>query len=297
MSYFHLEAVPSLRSPVLIAAFLGWNDAAQAATTAVQHLISHYDAQKFADLDPEEFYDFTEARPRVSLDAEGQRHLTWPANEFYFAEVPHLAHDLVFFLGIEPHLKWRTYMDAFIAVARRCGVATVLMLGALVADVPHARPVHLTGSSHDAELRQRLRDLRVKPSRYEGPTGIVGALGDACRRAALPAASMWGNVPHYISATPNPKVTHALLARLSSLLGLDLDLSDLARASAQFDAQVTEAVRRTPTVASYVRELERRFNAEGEETEPASSELPSAESLIQDLEQFLRRRRAAEDDG
>lgn len=293
MSHLRLEAIPYLRSPVLIAAFLGWNDAAQAATSAVRYLISHYGAQKFADLDPEEFYVFSEARPRVSLDAEGQRHITWPTNEFSFAELPGHPHDLVFFLGIEPHLRWRAYMDAFIDLARRCGVTTVIMLGALVADVPHSRPVPLTGSSHDLDLRQRLRELHVNPSRYEGPTGIIGTLGDACRRAALPAASIWGNVPHYISATPNPKVTYALLERLSRLIQLELDLSNLARAATQFDAQVTEAVRRTPTVASYVRELERRYSAEGEQTETPPSELPSAESLIQDLEQFLRRRRAS----
>lgn len=294
MSHVRIDMLPELRDPVLIAAFLGWNDAAQAATGAVQHLITHYRGQKFAEVDPEEFFDFTEARPRVILVEGGQRRLIWPANEFYYHASPTLPHDLIFLLGIEPHLKWRTFTSALVDVARQCGVTTVLMLGALVADVPHTRPVRLSGSSNDPALRERLRALRVTASRYEGPTGIVGALSDACTRASLPAASMWGNVPHYISATANPKVMHALLERLDSLLSLGIDLAPLARAAQQFDIQVNEAVRRTPAVASYVRELERRFNVEGEEVEPPPSELPSAEALIQDLEQFLRRRRAGD---
>lgn len=294
MSYVRMDVLPELRKPVLIAAFLGWNDAAQAATSAVQHLITHYRAEKFAEVDPEDFFDFTEARPRVVLVEGGQRQLVWPANEFYYHAAPTLPHDLVFFLGIEPHLKWRTFTSTLVDAARQCGVATVLMLGALVADIPHTRPVRLTGSSSDPALRERLRALKVAGSRYEGPTGIVGALSDACTRAALPVASMWGNVPHYISATPNPKVTHSLLERLDGFLHLGIELQALARAAQQFDVQVSEAVRRTPSVATYVRELERRASAEGEEAEPPPSELPSAEALIQDLEQFLRRRRASE---
>lgn len=294
MSYLRVEKVPELRRPLLIAAFLGWNDAAQAATTAVQHLITQYGAQKFADVDPEEFFDFTDARPRVHLTEGGQRRLTWPANEFYYHHAAGLSHDFVFCLGSEPHLKWRTFTETVLDLARRCDVSTVLMLGALVADVPHSRPVRLTGSANDPELLQRLRALRVSTSRYEGPTGIVGALSDTCTRAGLPVASFWSNVPHYISATPNPKAMHALLERVDAFLQLGLDLEPLARAAAQFDTQVGEAVRRTPTVANYVRELERRFSSEGGEVEAPSSDLPSAEALISDLEQFLRRRRSAD---
>jgi proteasome assembly chaperone (PAC2) family protein len=193
-----IERLPTLRHPVLILAFSGWNDAGEAATSAAQFLCSRLNAQKFASLDPEEFYNFAELRPRVRLTKGLQREITWPANEFFFVEDPSLVQDLVIGVGIEPHLKWKTYIAAILELARQCGVGMVLTLGALLAEVVYSKPVRITGSSTDPELSAR---LHLGTSRYEGPTGIVGILNDACRRESLPAVSLWANVPHYLSIT------------------------------------------------------------------------------------------------
>jgi proteasome assembly chaperone (PAC2) family protein len=284
-----IERLPTLRHPVLILAFSGWNDAGEAATSAAQFLCSRLNAQKFASLDPEEFYNFAELRPRVRLTKGLQREITWPANEFFFVEDPSLVQDLVIGVGIEPHLKWKTYIAAILELARQCGVGMVLTLGALLAEVVYSRPVRITGSSTDPELSAR---LHLGTSRYEGPTGIVGILNDACRRESLPAVSLWANVPHYLSNTPNPKAMYALVRRVLGVLDHPLDLQDVESAVSDFETKVAEVIANNPAVASYVRQLEEREADEGDEASSArESELPSSDQLVQELEQFLRQQR------
>lgn len=285
-----IDAQPSLRQPVLILAFAGWNDAGEAATSAAQFLCSRLNAEKFASLDPEEFYNFAELRPRVRL-VKGQREITWPANEFFYVQDPSLVQDLVIGVGIEPHLKWSTYVKAILDLARQCQVGMVLTLGALLAEVVYSRPVRITGSTTDPELSARLH-LNVRTSRYEGPTGIVGILNDTCRREGLPAVSLWANVPHYLSNTPNPKAMYALVRRVLGVLDHPLDLHDVESAVSDFESKVAEVIANNPAVASYVRQLEERESDEGEEAPPRrESELPSSDQLVQELEQFLRQQR------
>jgi proteasome assembly chaperone (PAC2) family protein len=284
-----IEKLPTLRQPVLILAFSGWNDAGEAATSAAQFLCSRLNAEKFASLNPEEFYNFAELRPRVRLVKGLQREIVWPANEFFYVQDPSLVQDLVIGVGIEPHLKWRTYISALLELARQCRVSLVLTLGALLAEVVYSRPIRITGSSTDPELSAR---LHLGTSRYEGPTGIVGVLNDACRREGLPAVSLWANVPHYLSNTPNPKAMYALVRRVLGILDHPLDLRDVETAVGDFEAKVAEVIANNPAVASYVRQLEEREPDEGDETSPArGSELPSGDQLVQELEQFLRQQR------
>jgi proteasome assembly chaperone (PAC2) family protein len=284
-----IDKLPTLRQPVLILAFSGWNDAGEAATSAAQFLCSRLNAEKFAYLDPEEFYNFAEHRPRVRLTKGLQREIVWPANEFFAVQDPGLVQDLVIGVGIEPHLQWKTYITAILDLARQCRVGMVLTLGALLAEVVYSRPVRITGSSTDAELSAR---LHLSTSRYEGPTGIVGVLNDACRREGLPAVSLWANVPHYLSNTPNPKAMYALVRRVLGVLDHPLDLHDVETAVSDFEAKVAEVIANNPAVASYVRQLEERESEEGDEAAPSrESELPSGDQLVQELEQFLRQQR------
>jgi proteasome assembly chaperone (PAC2) family protein len=284
-----IEKLPTLRQPVLILAFSGWNDAGEAATSAAQFLCSRLSAEKFASLNPEEFYNFAELRPRVRLAKGLQREIVWPANEFFYVQDSSLVQDLVIGVGIEPHLKWKTYITAILDLARQCQVSMLLTLGALLAEVVYSRPVRISGSSTDPELSAR---LHLGGSRYEGPTGIVGVLNDACRREGLPAVSLWANVPHYLSNTPNPKAMHALVRRVLGMLDHPLDLGDVETAVSDFEAKVAEVIANNPAVASYVRQLEERESDEGDESSPPrESELPSGDQLVQELEQFLRQQR------
>lgn len=284
-----IDQLPALRQPVLILAFAGWNDAGEAATSAAQFLCSRLNAEKFASLDPEEFYNFAELRPRVRLTKGLQREIVWPANEFFYCQDPGLVQDLIIGVCIEPHLKWKTYVQSILDLARQCRVSMVLTLGALLAEVVYSRPIRITGSSTDPDLSAR---LHLSPSRYEGPTGIVGVLNDACRRERLPAVSIWANVPHYLSNTPNPKAMYALVRRVLGVLDHPLDLQDVESAVSEFESKVAEVIANNPAVASYVRQLEEREPDEGEEASPRrESELPSGDQLVQELEQFLRQQR------
>jgi proteasome assembly chaperone (PAC2) family protein len=271
---------PRLRRPIMVAAFEGWNDAADAASSAVDHLARTWDGGCFASIDPEELFDFTAARPRVSLDGDLLRHLEWPSNEFFAAHPPMGNHDLVLLAGTEPHLKWRTFCDAVIGVARELSVEMVVTLGALLADVAHTRPVRISGTTADTELARRLNLTR---SRYEGPTGIVGALSEALTRASIPSASLWAAVPHYVGQTPSPKATLALVEKASALIGLQASATDLEIASASYERQVTELVSADPDVAEYVAQLE----AEDDVPE-AVGDPETAEHLAAEVERFLR---------
>src|SRR6184192_2646196 len=234
-----------LRRPILIMAFGGWNDAAESATTAVRYLGTSFHAEKFAEIDPEEFYHFGLTRPYVRFKpgSETEREIVWPATEFSVARAPELSRDLVIAVAGEPHLKWRTYCASVLELAQRCEVTLVLMLGALLAEVPHTRPVRVAGGASDPELAAR---LGVRPTRYEGPTGIVGVLNTVCREQGLPTASVWANVPHYISGIENPKAALALVQRVLTLLNVEADLTDLEDATRQFEQISPRSSRRTP---------------------------------------------------
>ncbi|HZU77365.1 MAG TPA: PAC2 family protein [Dehalococcoidia bacterium] len=296
-----IDELPELREPIIVCAFAGWNDAAQSATGAVRYLVEQLDAPRFAHIDPEEFYVFTEHRPSVRLAGGSQRELRWPANEFHYVRNARLRHDLVLMPGIEPNLHWHAYTTAMLDLAHHVNARMIMMLGGLLADVVHSAPVRLTGSSTNPELLPNWIDTGVRRSRYEGPTGIVGVLSDVCRRAQMPTASIWANVPHYLNVSPNPKTLAALVHRVDRLFDLDLNLAELDLATERFDAQVDEAVSQNADVRRYIRRLQaaaEEQDEEEEEAQPSASaeDLPSASALVQDLEEFLRRRREADTD-
>jgi proteasome assembly chaperone (PAC2) family protein len=280
-----------LRRPVLITAFSGWNDAAESATTAARYLGTTFHAEKFAEIDPEDFYHFGLSRPyvRFKTGSETEREIVWPATEFSIAQPPELARDIIIGVAIEPHLRWKTYCAAVLDLARRCEVTLVLTLGALLAEVPHTRPVRLSGTSSDPELSAR---LGLRSTRYEGPTGIVGVLNTICREQGMPHASLWANVPHYISGIENPRATLALVRRVLTLLQGTADVSDLEEAVRQFDANLSEIVSQNEKIAGYVKKLESR-DAEEDAPAPATpqSDLPPASELVAEIEQFLRQQR------
>ena len=282
-----------LRRPVLITAFSGWNDAAEAATTAARYLATSFQAEKFAEIDPEEFYHFGLSRPyvRYKSGSETEREIVWPATEFSVARAG-LSRDLIVAVAIEPHLKWRTYCANVLELARRCEATLVLTLGALLAEVPHTRPVRVSGSASDPELAAQ---LGVRASRYEGPTGIVGVLNIACREQGLAIASVWANVPHYVSGIENPKAALALVQRTLSLLNLQADLGDLEEASRQYDQNLAEIVAQNAKIKAYVAKLESRDAPEEQPAEPAQgSDLPPASELVAEIEQFLRQQQRPE---
>jgi proteasome assembly chaperone (PAC2) family protein len=280
-------------------AVAGWSDAAEVATSAARFLVRSWDAERFAEIDPEEFYVFTELRPQVRIAEGTQRRIDWPSNEFFWHRAEGEGRDCVVFIGHEPHLRWRTFVETVLAQVDAISASLVICLGGLLADVPHSRAVKLTGSATDPHLAERLGRLNVRSSRYEGPTSWLGVLSQTCRARKIAAASIWGNVPHYINHAPNPKVTTAMLRRLDGLLDLRLDLRALDDAANAFDQQVADAIARDPEAQAYVRKLEQREDR-GEEDEselPTAGhrELPSGEEVVRELEEFLKRRNADEE--
>jgi proteasome assembly chaperone (PAC2) family protein len=282
-----IHSRPDLARPVLIAAFRGWNDGAQAASLAAGYLAKTWDADRFAEVDPENFFDFQATRPHVSLEEGVTRRIDWPETGFYHARPDGLDRDVVLLLGIEPNLRWRTFTDLVVGLAADLGIELMITLGALLADVPHTRPSPVTGSASDSDLVER---LGLSSSRYEGPTGIVGVLHDACKERGIPSASLWAAVPHYVSLTPSPRAAVALAERLGRLLGVEIDVEELEEAAQSYEEQVSEAVASDEETASYVEELERRAD-QLEET----SDLPSGDALAAELTRFLRER--DEEDG
>jgi proteasome assembly chaperone (PAC2) family protein len=274
---------PELRSPVLVAAFSGWNDAANAATTALEAAAVSLDSEVVAEIDPEEFYDFQANRPTIHLTDGQSRHIEWPANRLLSAEAPGAERDLLLLHGTEPSTRWRTFSNVIIDAAERCGVEMVVTLGALIADVAHTRPVPITGLASDPEL---VEQLGLGASSYEGPTGIVGVVHDTCRRRGLNSASLWAAVPHYAAAVPNPKAALALLRRLEGLLGVAVEASELEEASTRFDEQVDRAVAANPEIAELVTELEEQHADSFE----LGQDVPSGEAIAGELQKFLRQR-------
>ena len=276
------EETPELRTPIMVAAFRGWNDAGDAATYAAAHLARAWSARRFASVDPEEFYDFQAVRPEVELVGGETRKITWPANELSAASPNGSEHDVIVLVGTEPNMKWRTFSDMIVEVAKRYDVRLMITFGALLADVSHARPVPITGTAVDSALIQKLNLTR---SRYEGPTGIVGVLHEAFARASIPSASLWAAVPHYLAVSPNPKAALALVERATELIGVSVEIDELARASQVYEERVSEMVATDEDVQAYVRQLEER--ADDRENE---DEIPSGEDLAQELERYLRER-------
>lgn len=280
MDFVRWEDRPRLRRPVLVAAFEGWNDAGNAASAAAEYVSDAWRARRFATLDPEEFYDFTSARPVVHLDGGITRRIEWPGSLLSAGALQGTGRDVIILSATEPHLRWRTYCGGILDTAHELGVELVVTLGALLADVPHSRPVRITGTAGDPKLAER---LGLQTSRYEGPTGIVGVLHDACGHAGLASASLWAAVPHYVGQVPSPKATLALVEGLAALLGASIETEALGREAEDYEREITERVEADEDIAAYVRQLEEASDlAEGE------PDVPTAEHLAAEAERFLR---------
>jgi len=286
MEYVRWNDRPQLRQPVMVAAFEGWNDAADAASTAGRYLRDRWATRPFATIDHEDFYDFTSTRPHVRLVAGITRRIEWPQTELSWGGLPGTGHDVVVMLGHEPQLKWRTFTEQVVALAKELHVEMIVILGALLADVPHTRPVRVTGTAADAEL---VRRLNLGRSTYEGPTGIVGVLHEALSRAHLPSASLWAAVPHYVASTPSPKAALALVQRATELLSTTVDTDDLEVAVADYERQVSEVVAADDDVVAYVRRLE--ANADDDDDEMPGLEIVTGDALAAELERYLREQR------
>jgi len=272
-----------LRAPALVCAFEGWNDAGEAASSAVSFLSSALRASRFARVDSEEFFDFQANRPSIRFTRTSVREIAWPGVEMLEAKAPKAPRDLVLVQGIEPSMRWRAFCMQVIDLAEALGVQLVVSLGALLADVPHTRPVALTGHASDPALVERLEMHR---SSYEGPTGIVGVLHTACIEAGLPSASLWASVPHYVAAASNPKAALALLRGVEGLVGVSVDVSELESAAADYERQVGLAVQSDPDIQAFVERLEQA--AENEQT--SLSQVPSGDVLAREFQRFLRQR-------
>jgi proteasome assembly chaperone (PAC2) family protein len=271
----------------MVCAFKGWNDAGEAATAALSYIRGSFDASDFAEIDPEEFYDFTAVRPTVRLAEGSLREIDWPANTFSAAPAPGADADLVLLHGAEPSLRWRRFTEDVIGVARELEVGMVITLGALLADVPHSRPVSINGITSDESLIDR---LGFEPPSYEGPTGIVGILQQACDAAGLPAVSLWASVPHYVAASPNPKVALALVRAFEGATSLAVDGGELEEAAEDYERQVTAAVASDPEVKAFVERLETQIDDLTAENPPDEGRLPSADTIASDFQRFLRQR-------
>lgn len=274
------QTIPELLAPVMVVAFEGWNDAGDAATDAIEHLEEAWVASPWAEIDPEPYYDYQVNRPLTRLDEHQVRYITWPTTRLSIARIPLAQRDVVLVRGIEPNMRWRGFCDELLTYARALGIEMVVSLGSLLADTPHTRPVPVTGVTTDEGL---IDSLGFEPSRYEGPTGIVGVLQAACQAAGIPAVSLWAAIPHYVAHPPCPKATLALLTRLEDVLEISVPLGDLADDAGAWQLGVDELAEDDSEIADYVRHLE--------ETQDAA-ELPEAsgEAIAREFERYLRRR-------
>ena len=280
-----IEEVPELRSPVLIAAFEGWNDAADAASSVVDHLMKVWNARVVAAIDPEEFYDFQMNRPVVGTNDEGMRRITWPSTQLAVASPPGALRDVILLRGIEPNMRWRQFCAELIAGATELGAELVVTLGALLADTPHTRPIPVTGTATEPDLSDR---LKLEQSNYEGPTGIVGVFQDACTQRDIPAVSFWAAVPHYVAQPPCPKATLALVGQLEDLLELSIPLDDLPEESRAWERGVDELAEEDEEIGDYVRALE-------ETRDTADLPEASGEAIAREFERYLKRRDSGDD--
>lgn len=281
MDALKINHVPELRDPILVIAFYGWNDAAEAATDTVRHLrrLASRQSTRFeaagegpvAEIDPEEFFVFTEQRPTVRITEGATRQITWPTTDFTVARLGNGNRDLILAIGTEPHLKWKTFGSQILALMTRFGAREIVTLGALLADTPHTRPVPVSGGASDPT---RAAELGFQASRYEGPTGIVGTLSEACRHGGMDHISLWASVPHYISGGKNPKATLALLGKLTEVYDLGLDLSNLELRGKRYESQISEALKDNPDVQDYVRNLE-KSESDDDTTDAAAPDEPA----------------------
>ena len=275
--------LPHLRSPVMVCAFRGWNDAAAAASTALTAVAGSLDAQLVAQVDPEEYFDFQSTRPTISMDEGQTRRIEWPENNVFAVQVPSADRDLVLLDGTEPNLRWRTFSETIATVADALGVEMVITLGALIAEVSHTLPVPITGLASSPEL---VEELELERSNYEGPTGIVGVVHDLCRRNGIDSASLWAAVPHYVAAVPNPKAALALLRRLEGLTGIAVEASELEEETTDYEEQIGRAVAANPEIE----ELVSRIEAEQVDLLDEEGDLPNADTLAREFQRFLRQR-------
>ena len=290
--HINIDWTPELERPVLIAGFTGWNDAADAASVAVGALASSWEAQRFGGFDGEEFFDFQATRPQVKLVDGVTREIQWPENMLSATE-PRLQaagdRGAVLLTGPEPNFRWRAFSTAVVELAKALNMELVVTMGALLADVPHSRPVSVSANSQDASL---VDSLGLSASRYEGPTGITGVLHRACADGGLPSVSFWASVPHYLPAVPSAPAALALLDKLSGLLGMEVDTADLESTAETYQEQVSVAVSQDSDLSSYVRMLEERFDSQ---VDQGPRNLPSGDELAQELEGFLRDHRREEE--
>jgi predicted ATP-grasp superfamily ATP-dependent carboligase len=272
-----------LRAPAMVCAFQGWNDAGDAASSAVSFLASSLDAKRFARLDAEDYYDFQSNRPSIKLGENQQREIVWPTVEIFEASAPRAPRDIVLVQGTEPSMRWRSFSAHLVDLAEALGVQVVVTLGALLGDVPHTRPVPMSGHASEPSLLER---LSIQPISYEGPTGIVGVLHAACADAGLPSASLWAAVPHYVAAATNPKAALALLRRVEVLIGVSIDVSELESAAADYERQVGLAVQSDPDIQAFVERLEQTAMDE----DSSAANVPSGDAIAREFQRFLRQR-------
>jgi proteasome assembly chaperone (PAC2) family protein len=297
MDALKIQELPSLRSPVLVASFAGWPDAAEVASGTARFLARKLRARRFAEIDPEEFYVFTESRPNTLILAPGQRALEWPSNEFFSWHNPGGERDIVILQGREPNLNWHEYVDIILDLSGRLGVSQVIALGGTYDAVSHRGQVSMSGHATSPEMRDALAEFGITSSSYEGPSSVQSALLEACRERNLVAASLWGHAPHYVRAAPNPKVSHAMLRVLRTLLGVELDLTELEVAGEALEAKVDAAMLENPELRDYVEQLD---IVEEPVREPTVEELmadlplsrPDPAEIMRELEEILKQRQA-----
>lgn len=290
--YLTIHETPPSNLDYLLIAYGGWPDAAESATNTIKYLLRKLRAKKFAEIEPEEFFVFTQERPRSSRTRDGRRRIHWPANEFYQWSEDGRPHGLMFLLGMEPNLRWRTFSSIVANLAQEAGVKTVIHLGALLDAVPHTRPVRLTGSSTQPDLQKALDSASVGSSNYQGPTGISTAVMDACTRQGMAYASLWGHTSHYLQAAPNYRISYTLAKNLVSLLELPIDLTELSAAADTFDAEVVKAIENDDQLVDYIKKLEDKYDES-----VISSDMPDPAEVVTELEQFLRSRRGGGSEG
>ncbi|MSO33248.1 MAG: PAC2 family protein [Candidatus Nanopelagicaceae bacterium] len=272
--------IPQLRSPIMILAFSGWNDAGEAASAAIEHLASIWPVQAIGEFDTEEFYDYQNNRPMVSVDESFNRSLTWPITTVRGVSLPNYDRDLILVSGVEPSLKWRSFVAQLLDLGEDLDISMVVCLGSLLADVPHTRPIPVTATAARPEFGER---LGLEMSRYEGPTGILGAIQDACNQREIDALSIWAAIPHYVSSPPCPKATLSLLNHLEDLLELPIDLGELPEDAKAWEIGVDQLSQEDSEIADYVKSLEESKD---------EADLPEAtgEAIAREFERYLRRR-------
>ena len=279
--------IPLLRHPVMIAAFSGWSDAGEAASGALTHLLENLDqsgnaaqAILIAEYEPEDFYDFQVNRPMISVDDSLVRSVNWPSTQVYGLSTPHLENDFVLVLGVEPSMRWKTFTSLLLDLADDLEVELVITMGAMLADAPHTRPISVSGSGGHPDIATR---LGVEISKYEGPTGIIGILQDACTKRGIDAVSLWAAVPHYFSQPPSPKASLALINALEDFLEISIPQGDLPELAKEWERGVDEMANEDSEIGDYVKQLENSKDA---------ADLPEAsgDSIAREFERFLRRR-------